>query len=133
LEDLPDGIVVLDDQWRCTYINPVAARLFGTDQEFSVGRLLWDILPGYGWTQMREQLADTVASRKVTRDDVLDPGSSRWYEVTCCPSADGATLVVRDVTRQKTGEEVLLDGRRTLELALEASKAGVWRIELNPN
>ncbi len=44
-DDLPDGVVVADDQGVVTLVNPAAARILGTPADAAVGRELREVLP----------------------------------------------------------------------------------------
>jgi signal transduction histidine kinase len=44
-DDLPDGVLVVDDAQAVVIFNPAAERLLGVSSDAAVGRLLQDVLP----------------------------------------------------------------------------------------
>ena len=46
-DDLPDGVVVADEQGRVVVVNPAAARLLSTTSDGALGRDFRDVLPLY--------------------------------------------------------------------------------------
>ena len=44
-DDLPDGVLVVDDTQTVVVINPAAERLLGMSADSAIGRLLTDVLP----------------------------------------------------------------------------------------
>ena len=46
LEALADGFCIADADYRVTYWNAAAERLFGVARGEALGRVLWDVLPG---------------------------------------------------------------------------------------
>ena len=43
LDDLRDGVVVLDPGWRYEYVNEAAAALLERPRELMLGRLVWEL------------------------------------------------------------------------------------------
>ena len=44
-DDLPDGVLVVDDTQTVVVVNPAAERLLGISADSAIGRLLTDVLP----------------------------------------------------------------------------------------
>jgi hypothetical protein len=42
IEDLPDGILLLSDEWRINYLNPEAERILSRRRVELLGKILWD-------------------------------------------------------------------------------------------
>jgi PAS domain S-box-containing protein len=60
LEALPDGFYTLDPDWRLSYWNAAAERLFGLPRAEVLGRHPWDVLPGTSESELRERLAPVM-------------------------------------------------------------------------
>ncbi len=100
LESTMDSVVVLDRDWRVTFLNGRAKASIARDRNL-LGQTIWDALPmlagcGFG-TALRtamEQAVPTsgfVASRTFGKD----------FEAHAYPSSDGLTVFLRDVTEER--------------------------------
>jgi two-component system, chemotaxis family, CheB/CheR fusion protein len=130
LEALADGFCTTDGDFRVTYWNAAAERLFGVTRAEAYGRALWTVLPGMGDPALRERLArsaeaGTVLTFALTSDRELFP---RHLAAHVSPLPGGGVAVH---LRDATGEQRLADQYAQL---LESIRDGFiavdreWRI-----
>ena len=115
LDDLPDGIILLDRARRVTYVNRAATGFLEREQV--------ELLERTGRRAL-DQGVEVTVEEHVARLD-------RWFEVRCVPRVDGVTAIVRDVTdavraRQRAARELdsLRAERARLYAVLEQMPSG---------
>jgi len=123
LDRVPEGVVLLDDDRRCTYVNRPAADLFERDREGLLGeRLDGDALGDAG------ELADCVAAALDGGERTAewrDAERDRWVEVRTHPVGGGAAVHVADVTEREHLRRQQYRFRRGQEIV----DAGTWEYD----
>jgi PAS domain S-box-containing protein len=104
LETIADGFVSLDKDLCYTYANPQLLKLVGKTKDELIGKHIWDVFPetvGSGTWQ-----AINTAMRTKEYVCIVDyyPPLQLWQENRIYPSADGISLFVRDITKEKNDE-----------------------------
>jgi PAS domain-containing protein/anti-sigma regulatory factor (Ser/Thr protein kinase) len=99
LQEVSDGVLVLDRDWTVVYVNAAAGRQLGTDPAELVGSPLWHRFPaevdGRLWVELH---ACALAGRAAVFEVDLAPATDRGAtEVRCLPGDDGVTLYLRDL------------------------------------
>ncbi|MCU1386780.1 MAG: sensory box protein, partial [Ilumatobacteraceae bacterium] len=102
LASISDGFIVLDADWRFSYVNVEAGRLLRRAPDRLLGRSLWDELPHLRSTEFEHNLV------RASRDGVAvafeAPGEldqEVWFSVRAYPSDVGLTIYFRDVTVER--------------------------------
>ena len=110
LESMVEGVVTLDNSARVTGINPAAARLFETQHDQAVGRLLLEVV--------RHRDVQRFAERALASDAAIDgevvwfAGEERYLQAHASRLRDhdgqqlGALLVLHDVSHLRRLEAV---------------------------
>jgi PAS domain S-box-containing protein len=108
MESIPDGLVVLDPEWRYTFVNAPAERMHGRPRPDLLGSCAWDVFPHVVGTEEERQLR-RVASEQVTREfQGYHEGWGRWYENRAFPMPEGGVAIYfRDVTERRHAETAL--------------------------
>jgi PAS domain S-box-containing protein len=105
LERVSDAFVALDKDWRYTYVNHHAARLFGRLPEDLVGRHIWTVFPeGVG---QPFQLAYEKAMTEqvfIQMESYYEPWD-RWFENRIFPSPNGLSIFFYEITERKRAEQ----------------------------
>ena len=115
LERVSAGVFAVDAEWRLTYVNEAAERLFDISRDAVLGEEILEAVP-----KLRE-MAVSDRWRAVVEDGVditveeYSESLGRWFEINAYPAADGLTLLVRDVTEQKRIREQRAESERALE------------------
>jgi PAS domain S-box-containing protein len=132
LARVSDGILALDRSWRVTYVNPSALRLLGLAPEELVGQDLWERLWQLHGTPFELHLRRAMAEGIAVQFEALGPVSGRWLEVDAFPTAEGLSIVERDVTaRRRSAAELarlaadLEERLRELDTALSVSPVAI--------
>ena len=114
LNDMGDGILVIDARLRVLYINPAFALLTGLKVDVSIGQDIRQLLPEW------PDIFQPCAQKKTAEIEVEIGGVKRIIELLISPllrknAYEGSIYVVRDITER-------LDLENRLRLSLEISK-----------
>lgn len=116
IDNMQDGLLVMDARGRVADINPAAGRVIGVDQAEAVGQPVSDVLSA--WPEVAAKLEPlSEGSAEIV---ICDPDGQRFYELRISPLLRdrngflGGLIAMRDVTDRKRAEEAL--HRRALEL-----------------
>jgi len=123
IEQLHDGMLVLDSVGRVASLNPAAERILGAHLKQVQGKPIPDLLP-----QIPEisSLIASAATPSRTIEMTIEPGGeTRCYELDFSPLNDfrglpiGRLLLLHDVTEQKQAQAQILEQQRALAMLHE--------------
>lgn len=120
LESMSDGFNTFDRLWRCTYVNPAGAKMFGKAAGELLGKTVWELWPQatdlpFG-TAFRGDAGENVPVRF---EAFYSEPLSGWFEVRYYPLPEGFSLFFTDITQRRRMEETRLESVRVLELAVK--------------
>ena len=115
LESITDGFYTVDRDWRFTYVNGEAERMFQMQREALIGCVLWEAFPALVSTEFEHTYRRAARERTATTFVARYAPWDTWFRVSVYPSDEGLTIYLRDITVEHAA-------RRQLEL-LEASVA----------
>jgi two-component system CheB/CheR fusion protein len=121
LDNMTDGFVAVDREWRYTLVNPRAEEMMGRPAAELLGRSMEDLFPDmFGWPHYRKVMAE----RAPETFEVWSKPLERWLETHVYPTAEGLSILFADVSKRKAAEAALAESRASAdEMAsmLEAS------------
>ena len=131
-EALHEGVIVLDEEGKITFINDAACGFFGIDSEEAPGTLLTTKIPGLEWKSLAKP------GKSVSRDLEVFYPENRYLNFYLSPITSEATgsaslgwvMLVRDLTVTRQEAEQTLESERLNALTLLA--AGVAHEIGNP-
>ena len=101
VESISDPLMALDAQWRFTYVNNSAARLFDRDKRMLLGVSLWDTLPPSAMQSHFEALSGALERRETVTREIFLEGINTWFEARTYPFGNGILLLLKDITTRK--------------------------------
>ena len=102
MENLTEGLCVLDRNYRFTYVNAAAERINGISRDALLGRTQWEVFPGGVGTDLDRQFRRTMLERVTSEFENFYAPWGRWYALKTYPASDGGICVLyRDITESK--------------------------------
>jgi PAS domain S-box-containing protein len=127
LDQLYDGILVLDLDWRISYISVPAAEMLGRQAGELRGLNLWGEFPEAVGGTFHIAYEEALADGKPRQVIEYYKGSEQWFEGRAFPYEDRLVVLFRNVTEPKRAKIVLeryLDGVAAAEQIIGF---GIWR------
>jgi diguanylate cyclase (GGDEF)-like protein/PAS domain S-box-containing protein len=126
LESITDAFYTLDREWRFTYLNPEAERLFKRPRAQLLGKVLWEEFSAFvGQIGYREFHRAVRENRTVVFEEYYAPYQT-LSEVRAYPSDEGLTVYFRDVTVARKTEESLRLSEERFRTIARATTDVVW-------
>jgi len=122
---IADGFYSLNEAWEFTYANDAAGELFERSPEELIGDNIWELYPEARESAFYEHYHEAIETQEPrTIEGYYEPWD-RWYEESLYPSADGLSVIARDITERKQRQDALERQRTMLEAVIEAVPYGV--------
>ncbi len=126
LEEIDEGFVALDWEYRYTHVNEAILRLMGKSRDEVLGKVIWELFPELIDTPVQE---DCRAAMELGRPSVIEHRSllsGDWFEMRIYPTSAGISIYFRDINERKRVEEE--SERRANLLDLSFEPIIVWRL-----
>ena len=109
LESITDGLAVVDQDWRFTYVNAAWQSITGKTRQELLCHTIREALPDLTGTIFDREFRRAVTENISVSVDGHYSATKRWLSIGVYPSGDGGlTLYARNLTEQKEFEEALL-------------------------
>ena len=122
---IQDGLLVLDKDWRCTYVNEPAAAFLETAADRLIGKVVWEVFPASRYPRLHEEFTRAAEQKVFVRFEEFYEPLGHWYECACYPTDDGLTVVFRDPTSHKQADEALRESEQRYRTLFESSRDGI--------
>ncbi|RKS77531.1 PAS domain S-box-containing protein [Motilibacter peucedani] len=122
LASMATGLLLVDRDWRVTYLNPEGERILGVEADEVQGKTLWRTLPAAGEPAAVERYRRVLATGVPESVEEHHPDLGAWFEVRVEPAAGGLAVSFLDVTARRTAQESAQAAARRLELLSSVSE-----------
>jgi len=139
VENIYDSVVTTDTQFKITYINSAAEKLYGYSPEELWGKTP-DIFNAEPMSQeIQQALYETVSSGEVYENTSINrrkDGSLFYCEYKVKPITDGSGKIIsfvgvqRDITERKEMEDALRINQQRFSQAQAFARAGNWEYDI---
>ena len=130
LDSITDAFVAVDFAWRYTYVNEAAQAYFGMSERELIGRNCWDVFPQAIGTPLESYYRQVMERREAIRVELPSVlKDTRWAQLHISPTAEGISVVFRDITEQRRLQGSLLRHQERLHRALEAARMAAWEYD----
>ncbi len=132
MDEISDGVYILDSDWRFSYLNRRALEYFGRAPSELLRQVFWKVFPEKKGTELEEAFRRAVretVSVAVTMRSVVAPG--RWIELRAHPFEAGLVVLFVDVTERERALSALRKSEAQLRLIVDAAPTLISYIDLN--
>lgn len=123
IDEISDAFIILDREFRISYINPEAARINKKPPEAFLGKTHWEEWPASVGTVVEENYRKAMDFGIPVHFEhrYIEPGNhDLWLDIHAYPTDEGLAIFYRDVTEKKRSEESLRESQsRLLQLNAE--------------
>ncbi len=123
LESISDGFYALDLDWRFTYLNGAAERMFRRPKEELLGRSHREEYPPARNPMFFAEFQKARETGAMTEFVEYSASLQTWFEVRCYPHAEGVTVYFRDATARRQKSELAKHQQEELRSTLEVNQA----------
>ncbi len=128
-ESTTDSVLIVDRDWRITYLNE-RARAQVAEGRHLVGVGLWDAFPEAVEGEEHLRYRKAMSEQRPVCFETFSRQRNAWYEINVFPSSEGLAVFFRDVSEHKHALEARRISEERLRLALEAAAMGTWYWDL---
>jgi PAS domain S-box-containing protein len=121
LESIRDGFYAMDGDWRVTYVNTEATRIWGMQRSDLIGRTIWEIAPRACGTIYEEMFEKALRDHVPVVFEAHSPIAGHLVEVRVHPTGTGLSVFFYDITERRKSEEA----RRMLASAVESTAEAI--------
>lgn len=115
VEEMIEGIQIIDFNWKYVYLNKAAARHGRKTKEDLIGRTMQECYPGIEKTQVFVDL-NYVMQKRITRrienEFEYEDDKKCWFELVVEPFPDGILVRSVDITERKKLEQQLFHSQK---------------------
>jgi len=137
VENIGEGIGVVDLHERFTYVNPAASEIFGLPAAKLIGQKLLTFIHPSSHTEILRQTQNRILGQKsIYEVEVLRlDGQRRWIIVTATVQYDangsffGTFGIFRDITRNKLAEARIRESEERLSAIVDLTNDYIWEID----
>lgn len=104
LESITDAFIMLDRNWRFTYLNTDAERLLSTTREEVLGLKIWDKFPEAVGGKFYQEYHKAVAQNCTVSFEEYYAPLDLWVEIRAYPSEEGLAIYFADIAARKAAE-----------------------------
>ena len=104
LESITDAVVMVDREWRFTFINSFAERILHCPRDEVLGKNIWERFPdavgGRYYVEYHKAMANNMSVSFEEHYEPLD----LWTEIRAYPSEEGLAIYFLDISERKRAE-----------------------------
>ncbi|MEX1182183.1 MAG: EAL domain-containing protein [Gemmatimonadota bacterium] len=105
---VPDGLVMVDSDWKMTFANVRAAEMFGRPERVLRGLNFWEVFPELVGTLLHHECLRTIAAGTPVELEDYCESLGGWVEVRAYRTPEGgAALHLRDVSVRRSEHDEL--------------------------
>ncbi len=126
LEHIRDAFLSIDHDWRITFANRPAVKLFGVSADEMLGRVVWDVFPAFEGSEFQDAAVRAIGERVgITLEAEYQP-LGLWLENRVYPTTDGMMAFYRDITESKHALESIRQSEAKYRRVAESGVIGIY-------
>lgn len=107
IESITDGFLVLDKEWKSTYINKHQYLPKNKKAKDILGENIWEVYPEMIGTVMYQKFHEAMLERVPVNFEFPSLYDDIWYEIVAYPFEDGICCLLKNITEKKKYEKEL--------------------------
>ncbi|MBD0333965.1 MAG: PAS domain S-box protein [Cyanobacteria bacterium Co-bin13] len=127
LGSINDQFLVLDQEWRYTYVNDRVVEVVGIPREHLLGRCMWEVFPDTVGSEFYAAAHRAVAEQSIIHLDFLYLPWQRWFENRIYPSETGVSVLVTEITERKQVEAALRQSEARFQVLVSNMPGMIYR------
>lgn len=101
IDRVSDGVLVLDTDWNCRFVNRAGGLLLDRDPEALIGRNIWDEFPEAVGSTFDVNYRLAMKTQQVVQfEEYFDPLKG-LFAIRAFPSADGITIYFQNINEMR--------------------------------
>lgn len=125
LDNLPDGVIFMDREWRITYANKQARSISRIRPEDLNGPTHWELWPATVGTEQDRKYHRVMDDRVEEELEFYYPPFKLWVQLRALPIASGIAVIYRDVTSVHEAQDNADRLARELKQVFDATSDGI--------
>lgn len=117
LESITDAFFSVDNDFRLTYLNREAERIFRKPRQEVLGMNLWELFPDATGLLFKREYERAMAESETAHFEEFYPPFNQWFSVRAYPSSAGLSVYIENITERKHAEAALAKSKETAEAA----------------
>ncbi len=130
LENMSDGFLALDRDWRIEYMNTQAEQLLNRPRGEVLGKVIWEEFPEAVGSGFQQQYETAVSSGQTVRFVEYSAPLSKWFEVSAYPASESLGVYFRDITDRQIAEEAMRISDERFRIVAGATSDVIWDWDL---
>lgn len=126
LSSIRDGFIILDRDWRYTYVNDRQLELIGKQREEVIGRVIWKVFPEANDTEVYEAFLKAITQKKPIFLETLYQPWNRWFDLRIYPNETGISVFTTDITDRKQIEAALRESEQRFRDMADNAPMMIW-------
>ncbi len=104
IDSIMDGFMVLDSDWRITFLSARGYEILHRPAGGLIGANLWEAFPDLIGSSLETPFRQAAAGQTMVSLETFYPALGRWLDVRAYPSPDGLSMLFLDITARKQDE-----------------------------
>ena len=129
MESITDAFFGLDRDFRLTYVNREAERLFRRARQESLGRSLWELFPEAVGSRFQREYERAMAESTTIHFEEFYPPFNQWFDVHAYPSPAGLSVYFQDISDRKRAEEAMRESEERFRAVVETAHDAIVVID----
>jgi hypothetical protein len=125
LERISDSFLMVDLDWRFSYLNSQAEKSLNRSRDQLLGRTIWEVFPEFAGSVFQLEFERAAAQSCTVSFESFHAPLGVWMSVTAYPTEQGLAVYSRDVTHKHAADQRLIEERETLRAVVNTSSDGI--------
>jgi PAS domain S-box-containing protein len=127
LGSITEGLLILDKDWKFTFLNKQGAAILGADADRLIGHGVSDVFPEANNANSYEAFRRAIVTgQPVEFEEYYPEPANKWLECHCYPSAEGLSVYFRDVSARRRAFKAISDSELRFRTLAETLPQFIW-------